>query len=507
MDDRPLILLTGVTGYVGGRLLRVLEGEGHRVRCMARRAAFLKHRTAEGTEVVKADVFDAESLTRALDGVHTAFYLIHSMGASGSFEEMDRKAARNFASAAEKAGVTKIIYLGGLGEGEHLSDHLRSRQEVGRILRRSSVPTLEFRASIVIGSGSLSFELVRALTERLPVMLLPRWVKVMAQPIGIEDLIRYLTEAVALPLPKSRIVEVGGAEPLSYQDLMEAYAKERGFSRLMIPVPILTPGVSSLWLGLLTPLYARVGRKLIEGVKNQTVVRDPSARELFTVVPMSAREAIRRALINEERAFAESRWTDAVSSAGGKPPGPETAWMGTRYIDQRKRRVDASVGRAFSSIARIGGRNGWYAFNALWRIRGAVDFWMGGPGMRRGRPHRRELRSGDHLDFWRVERFEEGQLLRLISEMKLPGKAWLEFEVKRERGRVMVHQTAIFYPSGLLGRLYWFAVQPFHALVFQGMIRNMVRWAEESVDSPFIRERRRRWRGRFNGKRKPPVSQ
>lgn len=490
MDERPLILLTGATGYVGGRLLHALESQGLRVRCLARRAAFLKHRTAEGTEVVKGDVFDVDSLDRALEGVHTAIYLIHSMGAAGGFEAMDRKAANNFAGAAERAGVGKMIYLGGLGEGPDLSPHLRSRQEVGRILRGSSVPTLEFRASIVIGSGSLSFELVRALTERLPVMILPRWVKVMAQPIGIEDLVRYLTEAVALPLPESRIVEVGGAEPLSYQDLMEAYAKERGLSRLMIPVPVLTPAVSSLWLGLVTPVYARVGRKLIEGVKNQTVVRDPAARELFTVEPMSAREAVQRALMNEERAFAESRWTDAVSSARVQPPGPETAWMGARYVDRRKRRVRATAGRAFSAFARIGGRNGWYAFNFLWKLRGAVDYWMGGVGVRRGRPHRRELRSGDHLDFWRVERFEEGQLLRLISEMKLPGKAWLEFEVKKGEGGVEIHQTAIFYPSGFPGRLYWLAVQPFHALVFQGMIRNMARWAEETVDTPFTKERR-----------------
>ncbi|BCS94739.1 NAD-dependent epimerase [Desulfoluna limicola] len=495
MDERPLILLTGATGYVGARLLRVLEGEGFRLRCMARRAAFLKQRTAEGTDVMKGDVFDLKSLALALEGVHTAFYLIHSMGATGGFEEMDRKAAHNFAKAAQQAGVKKIIYLGGLGEGAELSAHLRSRQEVGRILRESSVPTLEFRASIIIGSGSLSFELVRALTERLPVMLLPKWVKVLAQPIGIEDVIRYLTEAVGLPLSESRIVEVGGSEPLSYQDLMETYAKARGFTRLMIPVPVLTPAVSSLWLGLVTPLYARVGRKLIEGVKNKTVVKDPVARELFTVEPMSAREAIQRALMNEERAFAESRWTDAVSSAGGKPPGPETAWMGTRYIDQRTRRVNATPGRAFSSIARIGGRNGWYAFNFLWQIRGAFDLMVGGVGVRRGRPHRRDLRSGDHLDFWRVERFEEKQLLRLISEMKLPGKAWLEFEVKTNKGRVEIHQTAIFYPSGFMGRLYWLAVLPFHAFVFQGMIRNMVRWAEEETDSPFIKERRR-W-GRF----------
>ena len=484
MDRRPLILLTGATGYVGGRLLRSLESGGARVRCMARRAAFLKHRTATGTEVVKGDVFDGISLAQALEGVHTAFYLIHSMGAAGGFEEMDRKAVKNFVRGAEAAGVQKIIYLGGLGDEHDLSAHLRSRQEVGRILRHSKIPTLEFRASIVIGSGSLSFELVRALTERLPVMLLPKWVNVMAQPIGIEDLIRYLTEAVAFPLPVSRIVEVGGSEPLSYKDLMEAYALERGLSRYMIPVPVLTPAVSSLWLGLLTPLYARVGRKLIEGVKNQTVVQDPAARKLFTVTPMSAREAIRRALMNEERAFAESRWTDAVSSAGGKPPGPETAWMGTRYIDHRTRRVRASGERAFSAITRIGGRNGWYAFNLLWQIRGGMDYWMGGVGVRRGRPHRRELRSGDHLDFWRVERVEEGQLLRLISEMKLPGKAWLEFEVKRERGGVAIHQTAIFYPNGLLGRLYWAMVLPFHALVFQGMIRNMVRWAEKGGADP-----------------------
>ena len=480
MANRPLILLTGATGYVGGRLLRVLEEKGHRVRCMARSMRFFEARTGSGVEVVKGDVFDTPSLEEALSGVDVAFYLIHSMGTTGGFEEMDRKAAVNFVKAAEKAGVKRIIYLGGLGQGPDLSAHLRSRQEVGRIFRRSSVPTLEFQASIVIGSGSLSFELVRALTERLPMMVTPRWVQVKAQPIGIEDLLHYLVASVDVPLSSSQVVEVGGEEPLSYRDLMVAYANARGLRRLFIPVPLLTPWLSSLWLGLVTPVYARVGRKLIEGVKNRSVVENALARELFPdIEPVSAKEAISRALVHEERAFAETRWTDAVSSAGGAPPGPETSWMGVRFIDQRVRRVSSSVDRTFCAVARIGGRNGWYAFNLLWRMRGAVDYWMGGVGMRRGRPHGRELRAGDHLDFWRVEYFEWGKRLRLINEMKVPGKAWLEFEVRPKASGAEIHQTAIFYPSGLLGRLYWYAVLPFHALVFQGMVRNMGLWAEK----------------------------
>ena len=481
MHDQPMILLTGATGYVGGRLLRVLEERGERVRCMARRPGSLTQRTALATEVVKGDVFDTASLERALAGVDVAFYLIHSMGSTGGFEEMDRRAARNFVSVATKAGVKRIVYLGGLGQGPKLSAHLRSRQEVGRIFRASDVCTIELQASIVIGSGSLSFELVRALTERLPMMIMPRWVQVKAQPIGIEDLLGYLYESIRIPISESRMVEVGGQETLSYRDLMEAYARERGLPRLMIEVPFLSPWLSSLWLGLVTPGYARVGKKLIEGVRNQSVVENKGAIDLYSVSPMSAREAIKRALICEEKSFEEGGWSGAVSSAESRLPGPETAWMGVRYIDRQVRCVKASPVHVFRAISRIGGRNGWYAFNGLWRMRGAIDYWVGGVGSRRGRPYGRDLQSGDHLDFWRVERFEAGRLLRLVSEMKLPGKAWLEFEVKACGQDTEIHQTAIFYPSGLAGRFYWYAVLPFHALVFQTMIRNMGVWAEREA--------------------------
>ena len=288
-DDR-LILLTGATGYVGGRLLRVLEHQGHRVRCLARRPEFLKPKVSAGTEIVAGDVLDPTSLGSALRGVSVAYYLVHSMGSAGSFEENDRQSARNFGAAAKAEGVELIIYLGALGnDGETLSPHLRSRQEVGQILRASGVPVLEFRASIVIGSGSLSFEMIRSLVERLPIMITPKWVSSPAQPIAIDDLLAYLTKALFLPVTASRIFEIGGADQVSYAGIMRAYARQRGMRIRMIPVPVLTPFLSSLWLGLVTPLYARIGRKLIESIVHSTVVRDKSALETFDIRPGGSR--------------------------------------------------------------------------------------------------------------------------------------------------------------------------------------------------------------------------
>lgn len=291
-----LILLTGASGYVGGRLLRSLETAGHRVRCMARRPEALKEKVGPSTEVVAGDVLDRPSLDLALRGVGVAFYLVHSMGSSGSFEEADRQAALNFGQAAKAAGLQGIIYLGGLGrEDQVLSPHLRSRQEVGQILQQSGVPVLEFRASIVIGSGSLSFEMIRSLVERLPVMITPRWVNVPAQPIAIADVLRYLLDALQLPLSEYRVYEIGGADQVTYADIMRTYARQRGMRLRMISVPVLTPFLSSLWLGLVTPLYARIGRKLIESIVHSTVVRDDSALTAFAIRPMGIEEAVRRA--------------------------------------------------------------------------------------------------------------------------------------------------------------------------------------------------------------------
>ena len=472
-----MILVTGATGYVGGRLLKALEGEGQRVRCLARRPEMLRPKAAPSTEVVAGDALDPASLDRALSDVKVAYYLVHSMGAGRSFEDQDRRAALNFSHAAKRAGVERIIYLGGLGrEEEILSPHLRSRQEVGQILRRSMVPVLEFRASIVIGHGSVSFEMIRALVERLPIMITPKWVKVPAQPIAVDDVLDYLVGALDLEVSAYRVYEIGGADQMSYADVMRAYARMRGTRLMMIPVPVLTPFISSLWLGLITPLYARIGRTLIESIVHSTVVRDPVALQVFAVRPLGVEAALRRALESEESEFAATRWSDALSSSGNLP-----AWggvvFGSRLVDSRTLKIKSSAGKAFGPVQRIGGATGWYAWNGLWRIRGWLDMLAGGIGMRRGRRSPTHLRVGDTVDFWRVEALEPDRLLRLAAEMKVPGRAWLEFEVTEEGGSATIRQTAIFDPLGLFGRAYWYALYPLHQLVFGGMLRGIARAA------------------------------
>ncbi len=471
-----LILITGATGYVGGRLLKRLEKSGRRLRCLARRPEVLAPRAGVATEVVAGDVLDPASLEQALAGVECAYYLIHSMGSKADFEAQDRDAARHFAEAARRAGVRRIVYLGGLGHGDDLSPHLRSRHEVGEVLRQSGVPVLELRASIVLGSGSLSFEMIRALVERLPVMITPRWVAVEAQPIAIDDLLDYLIEALDLPLAASRVFEIGGSDRVSYGDLMREYALQRGLRRTMIRVPILSPHLSSLWLGLVTPLYARVGRKLVESIKHTTVVRDPSALEAFSVRPRSMREAIAAAVRNEEREIAESRWYDAASSAG-EIRSLADARFGNRLVDSRECLVAVTPAQAFEPIRRIGGECGWYAYGGLWRLRGFLDLLAGGVGVRRGRSDPHELRVGDALDFWRVEAYEPGRLLRLRAEMKLPGRAWLQFEVEPRETGAVIRQTALFDPVGLAGLAYWYSIYPLHRMVFAGMLAGIARAA------------------------------
>src|SRR5579863_7664210 len=354
---RPLVLLTGATGYIGGRLLKGLEKAGWPVRCLARHPEFLRPRVAASTEVAQGDCLDPASLAGALAGIHTAYYLVHSMGSSGKFEEEDRQAASNFASCARQAGVRRIIYLGGLGdEGPTLSAHLRSRQEVADILRASEIPTVEFRASIVIGSGSLSFEMIRALVQRLPVMICPRWVGVKAQPIAVEDVIAYLLQALELPAGEGAVFEIGGADQVSYREIMREYARQCGLRRWMIPVPVLTPRLSSLWLGLVTPIYARVGRKLIESMRNPTMVRNPSALEVFAIRPRGLKDAIERALHHENLEFAETSWSDALSSSG-KARSWGGVRFGTRLVDSRTLRVSVKPADAFAPIGQIGGAN------------------------------------------------------------------------------------------------------------------------------------------------------
>jgi uncharacterized protein YbjT (DUF2867 family) len=451
------------------------------VRCLARQPERLRARVAEGTEVVAGDLLVESTLDAALEDVGTAFYLVHSMGDAGGFEEKERTAAANFAAAARRAGVDKIIYLGGLGNEDDLSPHLSSRQDVGRILRESGVPTLEFRASIIIGSGSLSFEMVRALVNKLPVMITPRWVKTPAQPIAVEDVVRYLTAALEMTASRSEVLDIGGADTVTYRDLMQEYARQRGLRRVFVPVPVLTPRLSSLWLGLITPVYARIGRKLIDSIRHPTVADDRRARALFGVRPLGVREAIARALANESRAFAATRWSDALSSAG-----PLRGWGGVRFgsrlVDSRVVEVAVPPEQAFAPIQRIGGSEGWYFGDRLWRLRGFLDLLVGGVGMRRGRRHPTKLRPGDALDFWRVREIRPHRVLRLAAEMKLPGRAWLQFEVDPTESGSRIRQTAIFEPIGLGGLAYWYGIYPLHALVFSGMLRAIARRAR--ADAP-----------------------
>jgi uncharacterized protein YbjT (DUF2867 family) len=396
------VLITGATGYVGGRLLGVLHQQGYTVRALARRPTFLHTDPLWQIEKVEGDVLMKPSLLRAMQGIEAAYYLVHSMGSTDDFVERDREAARIFGEAARECGVRRIIYLGGLGSGGSLSPHLKSRQEVGDILRASGVQVIELRASVVIGSGSLSFEMIRALVERLPVMITPRWVNVKTQPISITDLMEYLVKSLELPDNEHHTIEIGGADKVSYGDLMREYARQRGLRRLMLPVPVLSPRLSSLWLGLVTPLYARTGRKLVESLRHTTIVENRSAEQLFDVRPMGVREAIAAALRNEDKEYAETRWSDAMSSLGD---GREinNIRTGNRLVNVHTVSVRADPVAAFRPIQRIGGDTGWYYANWLWRIRGFLDLLAGGPGMRRGRRHAVDIRVGDVIDWcvWR----------------------------------------------------------------------------------------------------------
>ncbi|MDE0218575.1 MAG: SDR family oxidoreductase [Spirochaetaceae bacterium] len=472
------VLVTGASGYVGGRLVAALESAGRHVRCVTRRPELTGGRFGAGTEVVAGDVLDADSMRRAMAGVGLAYYLVHSLGARGHFEQEEERAARSFVAAAQDAGVRRIVYLGGLAHPDELareagagaSAHMSSRLRVGELLRGSAIPTVEFRASVVIGAGSLSFELIRALVQRLPVMVTPRWVSVEAQPIAIADVIAYLVAALDLPLDGSRVFEIGGAEVTSYRGLMEDYARQRGLRRLFVPVPFLTPQLSSLWLGLVTPIFARVGRKLIESITMPSVVRDRSALDGFAVRPRGYRDAIRQALADEDARLVATSWSDALSaSEGRRGPGAGTRF-GNRLIDSRAVTVAASPERAFAPIRTIGGARGWYHANALWRLRGVVDRLLGGVGMKRGRRDPEKLRAGDVVDCWRVVACDAPRVLSLEAEMRLPGRAWLQFEVTPCAEGTSIRQTAVFDPIGLGGLLYWYVLYLPHLLIFRGML-------------------------------------
>ncbi|MDP8980088.1 MAG: SDR family oxidoreductase [Acidobacteriota bacterium] len=472
-------LLTGATGYIGGRLLRRLQADGVAVRCLCRNPEALGWRLAPGTELVQGDLLDPASLDAAFAGVDTAFYLVHSMNGSLEFETEEHEAALNFALAARQAGVKKIVYLGGLAQGAALSAHMRSRADTGNTLRASGIPVIEFQASVVIGSGSASFEMIRALVERLPVMITPRWVNTAAQPIAIEDVIDYLAASVRLPAQGNLTFEIGGADTTSYVGIMREYARQRKLRRWIVRVPFLSLSLSSRWLTLITPVYAGIGRCLIESVRNPSVVHNPEALAAFDVRPMGIVRAIERALANEDRDLAETRWSDAGRQAARSIaiPLPSASLL----VNEQIARVAVSPDLAFVAIRRIGGRTGWYYGNALWKIRGLFDLMLGGVGMRRGRPDPDTPFPGSTLDFWRVEAFEPARKLRLFAEMKVPGRAWLEFTVEPEGAFTVIRQIAQFEPKGLAGLLYWYLLHPIHAVMFRGMLRRIAAAATPGV--------------------------
>lgn len=471
------VLLTGATGYVGGCLLAELERRGIAVRCLARRPEKLAGRTGPLTEVMAGDATDPADLARACAGIDVAYWLVHSMESGVDFERADRLAAERFATAAREAGVGRIVYLGGLGaDDDRLSAHLRSRHEVGAILRADGHDVVEFRASIIIGAGSFSFDLVRTLVERLPVMICPAWLATPTQPIAIGDVVAYLAAALDLPPGGPRIFEIGGPDKVSYGAIMREYARQRGLTRLLIPVPVLTPRLSSLWLKLVTPRYSKVGRKLIDGLKNPTVVTNEAALREFAIRPRNLATAVRDAMQTEDREFAGLRWAD-LADVEDLPQRYGGKQQGTRLVDHRHAVVAVAPERAFAAIERIGGIHGWYACNWLWSLRGWIDRAIGGPGMSRGRRDPDRLTVGEPLDCWRVETCERPRRLRLAAEMKMPGRGWLEFEVVPRDGDVTIHQTAVFDPRGLGGLAYWYAIWPLHELVFRRMLAGIVRHA------------------------------
>jgi uncharacterized protein YbjT (DUF2867 family) len=485
----PLCLVTGATGYIGGRLVPELLEAGLRVRCLARSPERLRdHPWAEAVEVVRGDVTDAESVARAMRGVDVGYYLVHALGTGDDFEETDRRAARIFGEQARAAGVGRLVYLGGLTPygvpEEELSPHLRSRAEVGRILLDCGVPTAVLRAAVVIGSGSASFEMLRYLTERLPVMVTPSWVHTRIQPVAVRDVLRALVGCARLPDDVSRAFDIGGPDVLTYREMMIRYAAVAGLPpRLILSVPMLTPGLSSHWVGLVTPVPASIARPLTESLRHEVVchehdiaryVPDPPGH------PVGFNEAVRLALRRVREARVTTRWSSASLPGAPSDPLPtDPDWAGgSLYTDRRELCVDAPCASLWRVIEGIGGDNGWYSFPLAWAVRGWLDRLAGGVGLRRGRRDATRLRVGDSLDFWRVEEIERGRLLRLRAEMRLPGLAWLEMYADTDdAGRTVFRQRALFHPHGLLGHAYWWSVAPFHSVVFGGMARNIARAA------------------------------
>lgn len=493
MAERVLCLVTGATGYIGGRLAPRLIEAGYAVRCLTRSPIRLRDVPwAARAEIVSGDLLDPAGLAAAFDGVDVAYYLAHSLGSPG-FEAADRRAAVNFASAAAAAGVSRIVYLGGPEPaGGPASAHLRSRNEVAKILAASGVPTVTLRAAVIIGSGSASFEMLRHLTERLPVMITPRWVDNRIQPISVRDVLHYLVEWAGRPERVSRSFDIGGRDVLTYADMMRHYARVAGLPpRVIVPVRVLSPWLSSQWVGLVTPVPGGIARPLVESLIHEAVCREHDIADYVPDPPGGLKrfdEAVALALAKVRDAEVETRWSTAAWTRAPADPLPtDPSWSGgSVYLDERERPVGAPAAALWSVVEGIGGESGWYSFPLAWSVRGWLDRFAGGVGLRRGRRDPAELYAGEALDFWRVEEIEEGRLLRLRAEMLLPGRAWLEMRVAPDGPDSIYHQRAVFIPRGLSGHLYWHAISPFHTVIFGGMARNICRAAERAGAPPVV---------------------
>jgi uncharacterized protein YbjT (DUF2867 family) len=473
------ILLTGATGYVGGRLAPALIDAGHHVVCLARDPSkFDGIPWSEKAEIVRGDVLDASTLDAAVSGVHTLYYLVHSIGSAGDFSDSDRVGAQNVAAAAERAGVSRIVYLGGIvpPASEEASKHLASRAEVGQIFLDAVTPAVVLQAGVIIGSGSASFEMLRYLTERLPAMVTPRWVDSRVAPIAVRDVLKYLVAALDLPAGTNRRFDIAGPEVLTYREMMHRYARVAGLrKRIIVPIPVLTPRLSSHWVNIVTPVPRAIARPLVESLRNSVVPTEYDLQHLTGVEPIGYDEAVRFALDRTRDGLVETRWSDASWPTAPSDPLPsDPSWSGGDVeLDERDRHVDAPPCDVWKVIEGIGGERGWYSFPLAWAVRGFLDRLIGGVGLRRGRRHPDHLHVGESLDFWRVEALERGHLLRLRAEMRLPGLAWLEFRIEPDGDGSRIFQRAIFRPRGIAGKLYWWSVWPFHGIVFEGMLRNM----------------------------------
>lgn len=491
--DPKLVLVTGATGYIGGRLVRELLDEGVSVRILVRDAAKVTgHSWANEVDVHVGDASSLADLKSALHGVHTSYYLLHSLNAGANFQEVENDMAMSFAQAAKSEDVKQIVYLGGINNDTTQSKHLVSRANVGEVLRQSGVPTIELRAGMVLGSGSASFEMLRHLTHRLPIMTTPKWINNRTHPIAVRDVLWYLKKCALLSEPTSGIYDIGGPDSLTYAELMQVFAKASGLpKRIIITIPVLTPTLASHWIGLVTPLPRSLAKNLVQSLISEVVV-DPK-KSISKLIPpppggtLSVEEAIEIALNRVNNAQVDTRWSDAKDpNSPWKKSITDPDWAGVpTHQDIRELETDVEPEKIWRKIEAIGGQTGWYGADWLWSIRGFIDTVVGGAGLRRGRRDPLKLRAGESLDFWRVEEIDHGRYLRLFAEMKLPGEAWLEFEIKSSTspGKVLIKQTATFVPKGLFGQVYWYAIAPFHFLVFPTMIRNIERSAREDSNN------------------------